>query len=352
MSSDNLETAVQRPIVLTAAFDFKRVEKEANQNRRGGDSGKYKIFYRTPQQNEDNSMDQGDLAWRWKTGKLQSQNRNDVSPKTEFQQPPVSVNLRGSGCGVDKLKPYLSEITDDGAKIRQYFRDNAIVEGLVRHTVRWNDELVQQNGVAVLKGGTVGKVVNGPAIRAGQFCAWDAPLPGQARCVGDKELPIPDKLTLITVPLDNVCRLTLDMLINWCERNKCLSRDRATFIRVTKEKIKTGGEEFYTMEGKYLHNLYRSELVLEQDNKFMNGGVDPVSMAEYGSLTRRLNTIFTGFELRGNARTRAKWEKYSTMVDNDLYAECGMFLDAVSRVYGKCYMGNEPKGKMNVNVDY
>lgn len=352
--TSNTVAALQRPMVFPGKFDIIRLQKQREKFARGETEGRYKVLYKVSNNDMDNSINEADTLFKLKNDVNVSNYRVaefEQDKKRLDQQPLVSANIKGMWVGLERIKKYDKENLPLDRLIRQIVRDSIEVEGLARYNILFDPKLKEQKDPAIIKSGTMSKLVNGPPIRAGQLVCWDAPLPSDKQWKGTRDIKDIDSWRLRTVPLDTLARISLEGLVEWCERQdvpeaKQVFHDPDAWVTRMKQYIKQDGPAWFSIEGKYLNNLLKGELMIPT----IGAGMPNVLAEDLKHCTKVLRMVHFGILLHKKP-LKSAWESYVSCVDQLLNSQIGALLQAQKQMIGKCTRSGQPGGYMDLIVN-
>lgn len=342
--------AIQRPVTFPGRFDVKRINDIGDQRKKGPKQGRYVEIYGVSTNPMDHSIDAGDLLFQMNDAKAMMTNRYVDAERNKTmlsQQPAVSVNLRGLTCDDERYQKYQKDGTNENKRKQRAARDLVSVIAVAKYNCLYNPETNDQKDPALMVSGTIDSLMQ-HNVKAGDLLMWDVPIPGRKQKAGHRDIKKLDKIRVEIVPLSDNARVSMDGLIEWCEKvqddaTKRLFRDATPdkWIGLMDKYIGDDANFFWTKEGEFLYTL------LEARNKYYSivgaaatfqGG--DVAMLLVDGYSRWMRIIHKAKQLKHSFNVESK-EAFFACADAELFAEVQAMLECLGRLIGKCTRGAE-----------
>jgi hypothetical protein len=348
--------AIQRSVTIGATFDVLRVNKEHERYLKPGQrDARFIQVYDVSINPKDHSIDQGDLLAQIGDAFPHNEPRYtqaEVDKARLHQLPAVTSNVRGLHLKRDEfMKKYTKDLATNEHALRRAARDVTKVLGFARYACEYDQSLAadQQKDVAILIAGTIDHCVQ-QSVKAGQLLVWDMPLPSHKTLYGSRVAKKKtNKLSPVVVPIEHACRLTLEMLISYCFSDKVRKvvplaaqnqgpegGDFQNWLNPMKEYIRKNGGDFWSTEGEFLNEMFRSQ----EHFTHCAGFLPQDEVREFQCFDNWMLKIYRGFQLKNSVR-KAAWQHFSTMVDRELFGLAKPMLDCYGRLVGRCTRGAE-----------
>lgn len=344
---------LQGAISWKTKFNSKYKQKVTAKYEKDNLREKNVFLYRHHAKPENDSVDESDYLFVFTTeGEVNNLRAAQVNAQNEGglddQQPHVNGNLESMCVPLSTFNLYKVEGMSEEEQKRRCARDHILMIGCARKTGRYDLEVGKSENPAVLSGGVVYKTINGPEHKIGQHMIWDAPLESFQQCRNkDKDLKELTNIKPVTVPLNSVCRLTFESILDWEQRLpdediRNAGGNEIQWMNAMKKFITKNGEQFYTQQGEYMFQLCLAEKAGSQFT-----GQEQNTLVLLKPLENMLRLILVGKKYRSSAY-KSRWERLSTAVNCQLYAHSKTLMDLLDRYTGKVYRGAKPGDKADV----